>query len=142
MKILRITAPVILVTTEQLEESIAFYERLLGEQSRARFKNPAGALDLVLVGSLLLIGGSEAALEARKAMKATFVVDSLSEWQEELHNRGAVIVEEPKPGPIGKQGPAGTYMFVKHPDGTLFEYIQLIKETGTEGNHVSDQSSQ
>jgi hypothetical protein len=72
MRILRTTAPVILVTTEQLEESIAFYERLLGEQSRARFKNPAGTLDLVLVGSLLLIGGSEAALEARKAMKATF----------------------------------------------------------------------
>ncbi len=138
MRILRTTAPVILVTTEQLEESITFYERLLGIQSRARFKNPAGTLDLALVGSLLLIGGSEAALEARKAMKATFVVDSLSEWQEELRNRGAVIVEEPKPGPIGKPGPAGTYMFVKHPDGALFEYIQLLKETGTEENHGSD----
>jgi hypothetical protein len=138
MRIFRTTAPVILVTTEQLEESVAFYERLFGQQSRARFKNPAGTLDLVLVGSLLLIGGSETALEARKAMKAAFVVDSLSEWQEALRHRGAVIVEEPKPGPIGKQGPVGTYMFVKHPGGTLFEYIQLLNETGTEENHVSD----
>ena len=124
MKILRVTAPVLTVTTEYLAAAVAFYERSLGETVRARLRNPAGSLDLVLIGSMLLVGGSAAALAARRELKATFIVDSLEEWLAELTRKGAVIVERPTPGPMSDAGPVGSFMFVRHPDGHLFEYFQ------------------
>lgn len=124
MKILRVTAPVLTVTTEYLAAAVAFYERSLGETVRARLRNPAGSLDLVLIGSMLLVGGSAAALAARRELKATFIVDLLEEWLAELTRKGAVIVERPTPGPMSDAGPVGSFMFVRHPDGHLFEYFQ------------------
>ncbi len=124
MKILRVTAPVLTVATERLAATVAFYEGALGETVRARLRNPAGSLDLVLIGSMLLIGGSPAVLAARSELKATFIVDSLDEWLAEVTRHGAVIVEGPTPGPISDAGPIGTFMFVRHPDGHLFEYFQ------------------
>ena len=124
MKILRITAPVLTVTTEALAATVAFYERTLGETVRARFRNPAGSLELVLIGSMLVIGGAPAALASRSELKATFIVDSLDEWRAEVTRQGAAIVEGPAPGPMSDSGPVGSFMFVRHPDGQLFEYFQ------------------
>jgi catechol 2,3-dioxygenase-like lactoylglutathione lyase family enzyme len=124
MKILRITAPVLTVTTEALAATVAFYERTLGETVRARFRNPAGSLELVLIGSMLVIGGAPAALAARSELKATFIVDSLDEWRAEVTRQGAAIVEGPTAGPMSDSGPVGSFMFVRHPDGQLFEYFQ------------------
>jgi catechol 2,3-dioxygenase-like lactoylglutathione lyase family enzyme len=124
MKILRVTAPVLTVTTEHLAETVVFYERALGEAARARFRNPAGTLELILIGSMLIVGGSPAALATRSELKATLIVDSLDEWLAEVTRRGAVIIEGPMPGPISDAGPVGSFMFVRHPDGHLFEYFQ------------------
>jgi catechol 2,3-dioxygenase-like lactoylglutathione lyase family enzyme len=124
MKIVRVTAPVLTVTTEQLAATVAFYEQALGEAVRARLRNPAGTLDLILIGSMLIIGGSPAAIATRSELKATFIVDSLDEWRVEVTRRGAVIIEGPTPGPISGAGPVGSFMFVRHPDGHLFEYFQ------------------
>jgi len=49
---------------------------------------------------------------------------ALDEWLAEVTRHGAVIVEGPTPGPISDAGPIGTFMFVRHPDGHLFEYFQ------------------
>jgi catechol 2,3-dioxygenase-like lactoylglutathione lyase family enzyme len=124
MKILRVTAPVLTVATEHLAATIAFYERALGEAARAHFRNPAGTLDLVLIGAMLIIAGSPAVLATRSELKATFIVDSLDEWIAEVTRQGAVIIEGPTPGPISDAGPVGSFMFVRHPDGHLFEYFQ------------------
>jgi catechol 2,3-dioxygenase-like lactoylglutathione lyase family enzyme len=124
MKILRVTAPVLTVATEQLAATIAFYERVLGEAARARLRNPAGTLDLVLIGAMLIIAGSPAALATRSELKATFIVDSLDEWRAEVTRQGAEIIEGPTPGPISDAGPVGSFMFVRHQDGHLFEYFQ------------------
>jgi hypothetical protein len=124
MKILRVTAPVLTVASESLAATITFYERALGEAARARFRNPAGTLDLVLIGTMLIIGGSPAALATRSELKATFIVDSLDEWVAEVTRHGAEIIEPPTPGPMSDVGPVGTFMFVRHPDGQLFEYFQ------------------
>jgi catechol 2,3-dioxygenase-like lactoylglutathione lyase family enzyme len=124
MKILRVTAPVLTVATERLAATTAFYERVLGEPVRARLRNPAGTLDLVLVGAMLIIGGSPAALATRSELEATLIVDSLDEWLAELMRLGAAIIEGPTPGPMSDAGPVGSFMFVRHPDGHLFEYFQ------------------
>jgi catechol 2,3-dioxygenase-like lactoylglutathione lyase family enzyme len=124
MKILRITAPVLTVATERLASTVAFYEQTLGETVRARFRNPMGSLDLVLIGSMLLIAGSPAARATRSELKATLIVDSLEEWVAEVTRQGALIVEGPAPGPMSDAGPVGSFMLVRHPDGHLFEYFQ------------------
>jgi catechol 2,3-dioxygenase-like lactoylglutathione lyase family enzyme len=124
MKILRTTSPIVTVVTEHLEATVEFYEGLLGEKTRVRFKNPTGTLDLVLIGTMLVIGGSSDAIAARKELKATFIVDSLSEWHAEVLRIGGTIVEQPAPGPMSAVGPVGKFMFVQHPDGSLFEYFQ------------------
>ena len=48
MRIVRVTSPVVPVLNEGLEAAVAFYEQLLGVPARARLKNPAGTLDIVL----------------------------------------------------------------------------------------------
>lgn len=103
---------------EQLEEGIIFYEQILGEKSRVRFKYPERNLELAQVGSFLLIAGSESALEPFKATTATFQVDSLEEYRETLLKNGAVILNEPQPVPTGRN------MLARHPDGTCIEYVQ------------------
>jgi predicted enzyme related to lactoylglutathione lyase len=124
MKIVRTTAPVLTVETERLEGTIHFYERLLGETVRARLKNPTGKLDLVLIGSMLLIGGAPEDLRSRHNLKATYVVDSLDAWRDEICRLGGDIVEGPAPGPTVSGKPIGRFMFARHPDGNLFEYFQ------------------
>ncbi len=101
---------------------MAFYESLFGERSRVRFAYPEADLELAQVGSLLLIAGSEAALEPFKATQATFLVDSLSECKDFLLKSGATVLKEPK------RVATGMNMLAKHPDGTRIEYVQHVKE--------------
>ena len=124
MKIMRVTAPVVTVAKERFEETIGFYERLLDQKVQLRLKNSTGKFDLALLGPMLLIGGAGEDLVARRDLKATFIVDSLEEWRAEMGRIGAVVLEEPAPGPMSPDGPVGRFMFVRHPDGNLFEYFQ------------------
>lgn len=134
MKIVAVL-PRIYLSMEQLEASVTFYEQLFGERSHVRFTYPEAGLELAQVGSLLLIAGSEAALDPFKATKATFLVDSLSEWKEALLKSGATILKEPK------QVPTGMNMLAKHPDGTLVEYVQQVKEQVDAVNLTRDETA-
>lgn len=118
MKILQVITRLYL-SREQLEASIAFYESLFGERSRLRESYPEAGIEAVQVGSLLLLAGSEQALEPFRATQANFLVDSLVEWKGFLEKSGATFLEEPK------QAPTGMEMRVKHPDGTQIKYIQF-----------------
>lgn len=125
MKVIRITSPVVTVDSAELETSVSFYEKLTGEAVRARLRNPSGTLDLVLIGQMLVIGGSVDARANRERLKSTLMVDSLDDWRSELTSTGAVILEEPAPGPMSLDGqPIGTFMVARHPDGHVFEYFQ------------------
>ena len=121
MKILQVLTRIYL-NREQLEASVTFYESLFKERSRVRFAYPEAGLELVQVGSFLLIAGEAAALEPFKATQATFLVDSLSEWKGFLLQNGATLLKEPK------RVPTGMNMLAKHPDGTRIEYVQHVKE--------------
>ena len=121
MKILR-TFLRIYLDPEQMERSITFYEQLFGESCRLRFHYENIGLELAQIGTVLLIAGSEIALLPFKATRVTFLVDELFEGRESLLKQGAIILEEPKPVPTGWN------MRVKHPDGTLVEYVQHVNE--------------
>lgn len=112
----------IYLAPEQLETSISFYERLLGQPCRIRFIYAEAGIELAAVGSLLLIAGAEVALEPLRAVAMTISVSSLSVCRDVLLNEGATIVEGPQ------SVPTGLNMHVRHADGTLVEYVQLIAE--------------
>ena len=50
--------------------------------------------------------------------QATFLVDSIEDFKSWLLGTGAVILEEPKKVPTGRN------MRVRHPDGTIIEYVE------------------
>jgi predicted enzyme related to lactoylglutathione lyase len=117
MQVLRSLTRVFL-PPEALGRSIAFYETLSGEPARMRFVYPAAGLELAEVGGVLLIAGKEHALAPFSATRATFIVDHLDEFRAALVGMGAAILDEPKPVPAGRN------MRVRHPDGTVVEYVE------------------
>ncbi len=105
-----------------LNRAIAFYENLFNEKCNLRFMYSEARLELAGVGSILLIAGSEEALQQFKNTKATFIVDSLNDFKEELIKHGAVILQEPR------KVPTGVNMRIKHPDGAIIEYVELFQK--------------
>jgi len=104
--------------------SLHFYENIFGEKCRLRFKYADAGLELANVGSILLIAGSDEALFPFKTTQATFLVDSLNDFKDKLVQYRAVILEEPK------KVPTGANMRVKHPDGTVIEYVEHAHSNG------------
>lgn len=51
----------------------------------------------------------------------TFLVDSIDDFRNWLLGAGAVVLEEPKKVPTGRN------MRVRHPDGTIIEYVEHIR---------------
>ncbi len=117
MKILKVLIRVYLSPAD-LDGAIAFYEDIFGERCQLRFKYDDAGLELANVGSVLLIAGPDEALGRFKNTPATFLVDSLNDFKEEFTKIGVVILEEPK------KVPTGMNMRVKHPDGTIVEYVE------------------
>ena len=101
-----------------LDAAIGFYEEIFGEPCRLRFAYPAVGLELAEVGAVLLLCGTEEALRRFRPTLMTVMVDSLAEWQHALAAIGADMVEPPK------RVPTGSNMRVRHPDGTLVEYVE------------------
>jgi len=70
------------------------------------------------VGDILLIAGSDEALKPFKSTQATFLVDSLDDFRAYLEEKGAKIIRGPAKVPTGKN------MTIKHPDGSVIEYVE------------------
>ena len=108
----------IFLNPSEMDNSIAFYEKLLRQKCKLRFKYPEKELDLASVGSFLLISGSPDNLKPFTDTRVTFLVDSIDDFKEFLPKNDAIIVEHPKSVPTGRN------MRVKHPDGLVVEYVE------------------
>lgn len=104
-----------------LNSALEFYEELLGSHAAMRFEIPQIGLELAQIGSILLIAGSEEALKPFRSTQATFLVDSLDEFRAYLEEKGAEIIRGPNKVPTGRN------MTVKHPDGSVIEYVEHSK---------------
>ncbi|GCE45768.1 hypothetical protein EI42_02813 [Thermosporothrix hazakensis] len=113
---------------EHLDESIAFYEKLYSQPCTLRFQYAEMGLELAQVGSMLLIAGSEQALAPFRATQATYLVDSLEAFRSVLLEAHGEILKEPQ------RVPTGMNMLARHPDGTIVEYVQHVKEQVAEVN--------
>lgn len=117
MKVLEVLIRIYLNPAD-MDKTIGFYENVFGEKCQLRFKYSDAGLEVAMVGSVLLIAGSDEALKPFRNTHATFLVDSLNDFKDKLVQYGAVILEEPK------KVPTGANMRAKHPDGTIIEYVE------------------
>jgi|SRR5882724_6940884 len=117
MKILGVSIPVL---TENLERAIPRYEALTAERVKRRFVVPERHLTLAQLGSVTLISGDEQALAPLRELRATFIVDSIVEFEAHLRSNGAAILQAPAPTPLGRN------MFARDIEGTVLEFVELV----------------
>lgn len=101
-----------------INTAIDFYRKLLNQDCDLSFKYTEMNLELAQIGNILILGGTNEALEPFEDTKATFLVDSVIEFREFLLKNGAVIVRDLK------KVPTGMNLTVKHLDGTVIEYVE------------------
>lgn len=101
-----------------INQAVEFYGNLLNDKCSLRFKYPQVKLELAQVGNILIISGSDEALEPFKSTKCTFLVDSVIEYKDFLLKNGAKIIRDLR------EVPTGINMTVQHLDGTIVEYVE------------------
>jgi len=104
-----------------INAAIDFYKKLLNEDCDLRFEYAEMNLELAQIGNILILSGTDEALEPFKDTKATFLVDSAVEFREFLLKSGAIIIRDLK------KVPTGMNLTVKHLDGTIIEYAEHNK---------------
>jgi len=106
---------------QEIEEAIQLYEDLLETKCSLHFQYKEAGLELAQVGNILILAGSEEALKPFKETKATFIVNSIEGFKSYLLENGSTRIRDIKQVPTGKN------MTIKHPDGTIIEYVQFNK---------------
>jgi len=119
MRILKVMARSY-VSPSEMDATVAFYERLLAERCEIRFPIAALGIEIAAVGAMNIAAGAEDKLAPFREVWATFLVDSVVEFKEELERLGADIVQPPA------QGPFGMFMIARHPDGVTVEYVDRV----------------
>jgi len=115
MKILRTLTR---VCVNDIADTLQFYERLSGTKAGLRFTMPGAGLELASVGDVLIIAGTDDALRPFRSTNATFLVDSVEEFHRFLMANGGTIIRPPQVVPTGMN------MIVRHPDGSVIEYVE------------------
>jgi predicted enzyme related to lactoylglutathione lyase len=132
MKVVGVSVPVL---TRDIDRAIPYYEALTGERVKARFVVPGRGLKVALLGRVTLISGDEEALTPMRELRATFLVDSIAEFEAHLRSRGGTILQAPAPTPAGRN------MVARDIEGTVFEFVEpSVASASTEGNHGRPQS--
>ncbi|TDD62895.1 hypothetical protein E1263_02475 [Kribbella antibiotica] len=101
------------IEVDDLDDAIPLYQELAGDVAVRRFTYKE--LDVAAVGPYLLLSGPTAAYVSQKA---TVVVESLDLALKALEAAGAELLEAPN------EVPNGTRIVARHPDGSVFEYMQ------------------
>lgn len=115
MKVLSTSVPIF---TRDIEAAIERYQALTRETVRERFEVPEQGLEIAVLGILTIIAGPETNLSALRSLRATFIVDSLAEYDAHLRAAGATTLQGPS------LTPAGTNMLVRDVEGVVLEFVE------------------
>lgn len=108
------------VFTNDLPDSLPLFQQLVGREPDIRFT--FGGWEIVAIGDILLIGGTEEALAPIRHSYGPLVVDNLEATQQQLEQAGAVITQ------AISTTPTGTMLYARHADGIVMEYVQWTPE--------------
>jgi hypothetical protein len=104
------------VFTNDADQSLVLFRRLHGSEPHLRLK--FHGWDLIGIGDILIIGGTDEALAPIRDSHGPFIVDNLDETQKVLEQCGAQITQATAPAPTGR------FLYARHPDGLLVEYVE------------------
>lgn len=122
MKILKSFYRVYLRTAD-LEASKRFYMVLQGvERPHHAFHYAAFGLDIVAIGSILLIAGAKEDTARFEATGLTCLVDDLDALRAYFIDQRIEIIDDVKTVPSGRN------LRARNPDGTIVEYVQHSEE--------------
>jgi catechol 2,3-dioxygenase-like lactoylglutathione lyase family enzyme len=101
------------VIVPDLDAALPLYQDLAGVAEARRFS--FRDVELAWVGPFLLLSGNT---DAYRDRTATILVASLPPVLSSLDAAGGEVIEGPSPGPNGAR------LVARHPDGSIFEYIE------------------
>lgn len=102
------------VCVDDLDAAVTVYEKLSGTEA-VRFQQ--GPVSVAAVGPFFLMSGPPAQLDVLRRISATLAVTDVREAVADLQSVGAEIIAGPKRTPIGHN------VVARHPDGSIFEYV-------------------
>ncbi|GLF99823.1 VOC family protein [Streptomyces yaizuensis] len=108
------------ICVDDLDSAAAVYERITG---RTPQRYERGGVQVAAVGCFLLMSGPETELEVLRKVTATIAVADVDDACATLSEVGARIVAGPVPTPAGRN------LIAVHPDGSIFEYVDLKPAT-------------
>jgi predicted enzyme related to lactoylglutathione lyase len=76
-------------------------------------------IELAQVGPFLLLAGTPEALEPYRNRVASVLVEDVDGIGREIVEAGGELLEGPMTGPKGAR------MIARHPDGAIFEYLEV-----------------
>jgi hypothetical protein len=115
---MKVLSTSVLIVTSDLEAAIKRYEALTREVVRERFELADRGIRIAMLGSLTLIAGPDREIGALRSVRATFIVDSLAEFDAHLRSTGATTLQAPSPTP------SGTNLIVRDVEGVVFEFVE------------------
>ncbi|MEV0083296.1 VOC family protein [Saccharopolyspora sp. NPDC050642] len=107
----------VFVAAEQLEPTTAWYERLLGVERDMVMPYPEKDLALTAVGGFLIIAGTDESLAPFRRTVGTLLVPDIDPYEERFREDGLEFVQQRFRAPVGEG------FTVRHPDGTVIEYV-------------------
>jgi hypothetical protein len=108
---------------EDLESTRRFYMALQGvDRPHHSFHYEAFRLDIVAIGSILLIAGAREDTARFEATRMTCLVDDLDALRAYFVDQGVEIIDDLKTVPSGRN------LRARNPDGTVVEYVQHSEE--------------
>jgi predicted enzyme related to lactoylglutathione lyase len=117
------------VFVDSIERALPLYERLAGTATSARFS--FGEVELAWIGPFLLLAGPATELDRYRDRVASLIVDDIAQVATWVTHAGGQVIEGPAPAPNGAR------MIARHPDGAIFEYLQIDQRPSRSTDHAA-----
>jgi predicted enzyme related to lactoylglutathione lyase len=102
------------VCVDDLDAAVPVYEKLADAEA-VRFAQ--GPVSVAAVGPFFLMSGPSTHLDVLRRITATLAVADVDKALADLQAVGAEIIAGPKETPVGRN------LVARHPDGSVFEYV-------------------
>lgn len=104
------------LVTHDVDQSLDLLRRLHGTEPHLRVT--FGALDLAMIGDVIVVGGPEEVVAPQREIQGPLVVDDVAATRRTLEQAGATVTQEIP------QSPTGHGFVARHPDGSRVEYVE------------------